>query len=152
MEGNLEKDYVKFCELLNEVVEEVVPLKSVNTNKIIQHPFWWNSDVASAKKHLNHCQKQFKRRSTVQNKDQLIAAETVFENAKVKAEEEWSSSMIEAFENAKIPQEKLTTYHELTAKQTSNSMLPLATEETPTAFKNEENVKYYKKFFLKVYI
>ena len=77
MEGNLEKDYVKFCELLNEVVEEVILLKSVNTKKIVQHPCWWNSDVASAKKHLNYCQKQFKRRSTVQNKDQLIAAEIV---------------------------------------------------------------------------
>ena len=152
VEGNLEKDYVKFCELLNEVVEEVISLKSVNTNKIVQHPCWWNSDAASAKKHLNYCQKEFKRRSTVQNKDQLIAAEIVYENAKVKAEEEWSSSMIEAFENAKTPQEKWTTYHKLTAKQTINSMLPLVTEERPPAFKNKEKCEILQDFFLKVHI
>ena len=71
----------------------------------------------------------------MQNKDQLIAAEIVYENAKVKAEEEWSSSMIEAFENAKTPQEKWTTYHKLTAKQTINLMLPLLfsdRRETPS--------------------
>ena len=96
---------------------------------------------------MNYCQKQFKRRSTVQNKDQLIAAEIVFENAKVKAEEEWSSSMIEAFENAKTPQEKWTTYHKLTAKQTINSMLSLVTEERPPAFKNEEKCEILQEVF-----
>ena len=65
VEGDLEKDYLKFCDLLNEAIDEVIPLKSVNTNKLVHHPCWWNNDVGKAKKHLNYCQKQYKRRNTI---------------------------------------------------------------------------------------
>ena len=51
--------------------------------------------------------------------------------------------MLDAFENAKTPQEKWTTYHKLTAKQNINFTLS-DRGQTP-AFKMKKKLKYYKK-------
>ena len=77
----------------------------------------------------------------------MLEAEIEFENAKQKAEEEWSHSMIDAFEHAKTPQEKWTTYHKLTEKPKINTMLPLVTEDKPPAFKNEEKCEILHEVF-----
>ena len=69
----------------------------------------------------------------------------MFESAKKKTEEEWSSSMLDAFENAKTLQEKWTTYHKLTAKQNINSTLS-DRGQTP-AFKNEEKFEILQEVF-----
>ncbi|MEW8545066.1 MAG: reverse transcriptase domain-containing protein, partial [Candidatus Thiodiazotropha sp.] len=145
--GILEEDYPQFCELLNQSMDEVIPLKSVNLRKLNQHPCWWNSAVSKAKSHLNYCQKQYKLRSTIQNKENLISAETDFENTKQKAEEEWANDLIDVFQKAKTPQERWTAYHKMTDKQTNNTILPLIHEDRPAAFANSEKCEILQEVF-----
>ena len=70
---------------------EVIPVKKIKVRHRQKHSCWWNEQVKSAKKSLNHFQRKFKKRNTVQNKLNLIAAEEEFKKAKEDAQESWRS-------------------------------------------------------------
>jgi hypothetical protein len=74
----------------------MVPLIEIKKRKL-QKPCWWNSEVNAVKKHPNHCQKQYKMRSTPQNKQRLCIVEDNFERAKHEAQETWSDRLVSEF-------------------------------------------------------
>ena len=62
------------------------------------HPCWWDEQVRAAKKSLNHHQRRFKKRNTIQNKILLVQAEHGFVRAKGKGQARWNPpSLIRVF-------------------------------------------------------
>ncbi|VDH93335.1 Hypothetical predicted protein [Mytilus galloprovincialis] len=59
--------YQSFADIINATQKEMIPYKEIKPRKH-QKPCWWSSSVTSAKKHLNHCQKQYRMRNIPQNK------------------------------------------------------------------------------------
>ena len=66
-------------------MDVVIPQKTVKIRQHVTGPCWWNEDVKEAKRELNLCQKKYKQRNTVQNKDRLEVAELHLEEVKEKA-------------------------------------------------------------------
>ena len=123
--GNLEEDYAKFRELMQEAMDTVIPQKTVKIKKSAARPYWWNEDVKEAKTELNLCQKNYKKRNTVQNKEKLLEAESHLEEVKVKAQDEWTDRLLTSFENATSSKERWDMYRKLTEKKEETTVLPL---------------------------
>lgn len=89
------------------------------------------------------CQKQYKRRNTLQNKDKLKEAEVQLEEAKLKAEEEWANKLVDSFENAATPKESWDVYR----KMTENSVLPLIHKDGIPIFDAKEKCQVLQEVF-----
>jgi hypothetical protein len=92
----IDEIYQSFSDIITKTQEEMVPLIEIKKRKL-QKPCWWNSEVNAVKKHPNHCQKQYKMRSTTQNKQRLCIVEDNFERAKHEAQETWSDRLVSEF-------------------------------------------------------
>ena len=51
--GNLEEDYARFCELLQDTMDTVIPQKTVKIRQHAARPCWWNEEVKEAKAEMN---------------------------------------------------------------------------------------------------
>ena len=103
---NFEEAYEQFAKVLSAAFNDMIPAKTVKIAGKRSKPCWWDEQVKEAKKSLNHHQRNFRKRNTIQNKLQLVKAENDFKNAKVDAQERWAGALIEKFENSRNPKEK----------------------------------------------
>ena len=67
--GNLEENYARFCELLQDTMDTVIPQKTVKIRQHAARPCLWNEEVKEAKAEMNSCK----------NKDKLVEAESNLE-------------------------------------------------------------------------
>ena len=94
---------------------------------------------------------KFKKRNTVQNKLNLIAAEEEFKKAKEDAQESWTGELTEKFESTRNLIEMWSVYKKMTQKAQSNSVLPLIQEDsTPVLDPMDKCTKLQKTFFDKM--
>ena len=110
--GDFDKDVESFYDVLNSSVQELIQERTVkvHVSKQKHGPCWWDESVKLANKNLNHWQRKFKNRNTIQNRDALLQAEVQFEKAKNDAMEIWSDRLIESFEKAYDPRERWSMY------------------------------------------
>ena len=108
--GNLEEDYARFCELLQDTMDTVIPQKTVKIRQHAARPCWWNEEVKEAKAEMNSCQKKYKQRNTIQNKDKLVEAESNLEEVKEKAQDEWTDRLLTSFESATSSKDRWDIY------------------------------------------
>ena len=76
------------------------------------------SKCNTCKTTLNHWQRRFRNRNTIQNKNALIEAENQFEKANLNAMDNWSHSLNEKFDNTCDPKDRCTIYTQITKKKT----------------------------------
>ncbi|CAG2214330.1 unnamed protein product [Mytilus edulis] len=141
--------YQSFADIINATQKEMIPYKEIKPRKH-QKPCWWSSSVTSAKKHLNHCQKQYRMRNIPQNKQRLIIAEDNFDKAKEDAQEEWSNNLVNQLNQAKNSKDFWNTYKKMSRKTEDNSVLPLIVENKDPIFDNKSKVELLQKFSLEV--
>jgi len=139
--NDLEESYESFSNILEETRDKYMPEKTFKQKKKSTKPCWWNENVSISKKHLNYCQKTFKRRNTLTNKQLLSEAEDNFKTSKETAQEEWTENLLNQFEKSSNPREMWDTYRKLTKKPASNSILPLIDQSANPVFKPEEKCK-----------
>ncbi|CAG2202636.1 unnamed protein product [Mytilus edulis] len=138
--------YQSFADIINATQKEMIPYKEIKPRKH-QKPCWWSSSVTSAKKHLNHCQKQYRMRNIPQNKQRLIIAEDNFDKAKEDAQEEWSNNLVNQLNQAKNSKDFWNTYKKMSRKTEDNSVLPLIVENKDPIFDNKSKVELLQKIF-----
>ena len=143
--------YTDFTTILTEAYNEVVPTKEVKFSNRRLHPCWWNDNVRSAKKSLNHHQRKFRKRNTIQNKLNLITAEDNFQKAKEDAQEKWTSDLIDKFEDSSNPKEMWNVYKKMTRRPESNSVLPLIKDDSPPIFDPSEECTLLQNNFFDCY-
>ena len=98
--SNFKEAYEDFNKTLTKAFEDTIPLKTTKDRDRKQQPCWWDGQVNTAKKSLNHFQRKFRKRNTIQNKASLIQAEDNFCKAKEEAQERWAAGLIDKFEAA----------------------------------------------------
>ena len=108
--GNLEEDYARFCELMQDTMDTVIPQKTVKFRQHNTRQCWWNEEVKEAKTEMNSCQKKYKQRNTVQNKEKLLEAESILEDVKEKAQDEWTDRLLTPFESATSSKDRWDIY------------------------------------------
>ena len=127
---NFEEAYDHFANTLSSAFDDMIPVQTVKASGKRSKPCWWDEKVKEAKKSLNHFQRNFKKRNTIQNKLQLVIAEEAFSNAK-EAQERWAGTLIEKFENSRNLKERWSAYKKLANQEHTNSVLPLIQESEP---------------------
>ncbi|MEW8548508.1 MAG: reverse transcriptase domain-containing protein, partial [Candidatus Thiodiazotropha sp.] len=145
--GEFDKDMESFYNVLNSSVQELIPEREVKVSKLKPRPCWWNENVKLANKNLNHWQRKFKNRNTIQNRDALLEAEIQLEKAKNEAMESWSNSLIDSFEKAHDPSERWSVFKQMTRKATDNSILPLIDSNGNIAFDSAEKCTVLQNVF-----
>ena len=103
----------------------VIPQKTVKIRQHAARPCWWNEEVKEAKAEMNSCQKKYKQRNTIQNKDKLVEAESNLEEVKEKAQDEWTDRLLISFESATSSKDRWDKKRKLTEKKQENTVLPL---------------------------
>ena len=111
--GNLEEDYARFCELMQGTMDTVIPQKTVKIRQHATRPCWWNEEVKEAKTEMNSCQKKYKQRNTVQNKEKLLEAESNLEDVKEKVQDEWTDRLLTSFESATSSKDRWDIYRSI---------------------------------------
>ena len=147
--GNLEEDYARFCELMQGTMDTVIPQKTVKIRQHATRPCWWNEEVQEAKTEMNSCQKKYKQRNTVQNKEKLLEAESNLEDVKEKAQDEWTDRLLTSFESATSSKDRWDIYRKLTEKKEENTVLPLMRGDGKPVFAKEEKCELLKDVFFK---
>ena len=100
------------------------------------------------KKHLNHCQKQYKMRSTPQNKQRLIKAEYNFERAKYEAQETWSDRLVSEFNATNNAKDFWNTFKKMTRKTGDKSVLPLMGDNITPVFDSRNKTEMLREISL----
>ena len=95
----------------------------------------------AVKKHLNHCQKQYKMRSTPQNKQKLCIAEDNFEKAKTEAQETWSDRLVSEFNTTNNAKDFWNTFKKMTRKTEDKSFLPLMGDNNIPVFDSRNKME-----------
>ena len=142
-----EEAYADFSNILTSAFNDVIPVKTVKIRNRQKHACWWNEEVRSAKKSLNHFQRRFQNRNTVKNILDLIRAEEGFNKAKEEAQESWTSKLLERFDNTRNPKEMWGVYRKMTQKTQSRSVLPLIYEDSQPVFDSVEKCNLLQKAF-----
>ena len=145
--GNFEEDYARFCELLQDTMDTVIPQKTVKIRQHAARPCWWNEEVKEAKAEMNSCQKKYKQRNTIQNKDKLVEAESNLEEVKEKAQDEWTDRLLTSFESATSSKDRWDIYRKLTEKKEENTVLPLVGGDGKPVFTKENKCELLKEVF-----
>ena len=139
--------YEDFSNTLTSAYNDVIPVKTIKIRNRQKRPCWWNEHVKSAKKSLNHFQRKFKKRNTVQNKLDLITAEEGFAKAKEDAQESWTGELLDKFDNTRNPREMWDVYKKMTKKDQSKSVLPLIQEDSEPVFDPTDKCKLLQEAF-----
>ena len=96
---------------------------------------------------MNSCQKKYKQRNTIQNKDKLVEAESNLEEVKEKAQDEWTDRLLTSFESATSSKDRWDIYRKLTEKKEENTVLPLVGGDGKPVFTKENKCELLKEVF-----
>ena len=99
------------------------------------------------KKHLNHCQKQYKMRTTPQNKQRLGIVEDNFERAKNEAQETWSDRLVSEFNTTNNAKDVWNTFKKMTRKTEDKSVLPLMGDNNIPVFDSRNKTEMLREIF-----
>ena len=134
--NSAEEMYTSFKITFDECRDAAVPKKTFKYNDRRSHPPWWNDNMREAKKKLNKAKRDFKRRSTQQNFDQLKKTEEEYKQEEETQKDSWTDSLCEKITNSDNPKDMwhslktLTTYQDLEG----GSVLPLLNEDNQPVF------------------
>ena len=134
--NSAEEMYTSFKITFDECRDAAVPKKTFKYNDRRSHPPWWNDNMREAKKKLNKAKRDFKRRSTQQNFDQLKKTEEEYKQEEETQKDSWTDSLYEKITNSDNPKDMwhslktLTTYQDLDG----GSVLPLLNEDNQPVF------------------
>jgi hypothetical protein len=129
--------------------DESIPQKQVSGNKRRLAPPWLSEEAKEARHALNVAKKGYRRRSTGQNYDKLVAAKQQCEETESKAKEQWVDAVCEKLNTTRNPKELWDSFRNLTSYQLRDGckVLPLMDDQDNPVFEKQEQCKFLQDAF-----
>ena len=112
-----EEMYISFKETFDECRDAAVPKRTFKYNDRRTHPPLWNDNMREAKKKLNKAKRDFKRRSTQQNFDNLKKTEEEYKQEEETQKDSWTDSLFDKISYNDNPKEMWDSVKTLTSYQ-----------------------------------